>query len=293
MEEYLELLQQPLSVVFSARNTLSTEGRTGYPLPLMVGYLICGMYRFTRENPRKPGSGFTLVGLLSRFFLSFVSYAYPCTIACDFLVLGVTPKIFFNFEALSIWAALFFMTQILEYTRVLEIFVVQLVCRLIWTADMVRAMYLTIERADTLGSTGVGATDSSGYPTAGSEFSRIAQMVWCGLVWLCAPTLFRQHLFGLVAPSRASAANTWPTLFQICSMVGYCLYVVFVKCASSGGGGGWGSSSSSGGSGVSDCAASEPSAFGEMILVSVLVHFSWEMAMMGGLRMMLARMKKE
>merc|ERR1711966_422968 len=100
-----------------ARDSLVGEGRTGYPLPLMVGYLICGMYRFTRENPRKPGSSFTLVGLLTRFFLSFVSYAYPCTIACDFLILGKTPTIFFNFEALAIWGGLFALTQLFEYTK--------------------------------------------------------------------------------------------------------------------------------------------------------------------------------
>ena len=71
-------------------------------------------YRFMRENPRKQAAlsgASTLVGFLTRFLLSFVCYAYPCTIACDYLVLGNTPGILFNLEVLLLWAVLFLLTH--------------------------------------------------------------------------------------------------------------------------------------------------------------------------------------
>ena len=82
-----------------------TSARDGYPLQLMVFYQLSQWCLFQKENPPRKHP-YNLVGMISRFILSYVCYCYPSTIVIEPVFLGRYPTMMTQPAAMAIWAIL-------------------------------------------------------------------------------------------------------------------------------------------------------------------------------------------
>ncbi|CAD7950870.1 unnamed protein product [Amoebophrya sp. A120] len=102
---------------------LILDARTGYPKIFIFGLLLIQMKRFVADNPPPKASTDSPAGQLvggngnvaayvSRFFLSFVCYAYAGTVAADVVFFARTPKTMQNPDLFFVWLFYFFLYHV-------------------------------------------------------------------------------------------------------------------------------------------------------------------------------------
>lgn len=194
-------------------NEVILASRTGYPLPLMVGFNLYGniMLRKESDGRRYPHWIFAWpVGLLV--------YTYPASAFSEMVFQMVSPRIFGNNQAIMVFSFWFLVIQYCDrfYQFCLRKGVFPLITTW-WLADATRVSLLTLERSVTC------------LPTLSRGFWQA--FFWCSIVPVARCIELSSR--GITPPKLdvmvPNTLNPWrhPLISMFFVMVGYLLYMAY------------------------------------------------------------------
>ncbi len=236
----LENVSSPIGMIPEGVQTTLLEGRTSYPRQLMFFYLLHQATLFAQQEPLPPNERFNISGVVCRFLMSFVCYAYPASTAVDAIIHGIAPNVMKNSACLVMWLFLFLTIHydlfgvnsfVMSRGGVTDgggkrrVNWVQLLTKIVFMADISRAGYVHMERAD-------------GKSPGNSELevaSRLPLVVWTALIRVAAPCIYRAIFYGKNnfwrhPPGASFVRTNYTILVFLGSMLGYYLYMVTYHC---------------------------------------------------------------